>query len=343
MDTSAPTPNTPGPNPNPAPTPLPTVSKAASKKSLLFVSLALLVLGASATGAYWYYTPQKSANITPPMSEDEWVLYSDSNFGISFSHPPTWQCKTAKTILGQENYQATCDDDGVWQGDSLIAISVPADTEESELFTKSQESKIITNTGLEINKTVLRSYYSDEAGVVKYIAVDRSFDTFAWFGPDKPYRNVAQAELILDRIVKSINTFGVDKNFIIGVWQDKDSDTENVYTSEYRNNGVLIAKHNGVVQVYDSLKKEFVTSSSAQSTGKWFIVTDANKENREMHERFPGSSQYYLPSDAVLLKEDYGSLVLYSIISFSEDGNTLTTIDALFEAYTSENIYTRIK
>ncbi|MFA5998079.1 MAG: PsbP-related protein [Candidatus Paceibacterota bacterium] len=155
-------------------------------------------------------SPEKSQS-TKEDQEIPWKEYVNLDFGISFSHPDSWQCKTYKTNLFHPDwYQTICDDDGTWSGDSLVAISVPHTTNTRSLGVSTIRSGTITGQNSStITKTIYHSDKFEDLGSVAYIFSGssnmKSYDMGAMYGGlDKPYRSAEEAEDVLDTIAKSL-------------------------------------------------------------------------------------------------------------------------------------------
>jgi hypothetical protein len=150
-----------------------------------------------------------SSDTTQPSASADWKTYSSSEFGISFVHPPQWQCKTGKTHADHPDwYQTSCDDDGVWSGDPLLSISVPASPDGQWKGTASEigETKVAGKNSANVTKTVYRSDAHPEIGWVEYVfdgsTNARSYSAFAMYGTGKPYATSNDASKILDSIVQ---------------------------------------------------------------------------------------------------------------------------------------------
>lgn len=157
--------------------------------------------------------PQPAPKENPPKSQNSQTyskMYTNSEFGISFSHPDDWQCKTSKTSSAHPDwYQSTCDNDGVWKDDPFFAISVPFVAEDHELWTKVREVTIVGQNSSSIKKTVYRSAgFGGSIGMVEYIfsgsASTKSYSAFALYGSGKPYKTAEEAETVLDEVVKTL-------------------------------------------------------------------------------------------------------------------------------------------
>ncbi|HCM43791.1 MAG: hypothetical protein UY39_C0037G0007 [Candidatus Kaiserbacteria bacterium GW2011_GWC2_49_12] len=139
-----------------------------------------------------------------------YVPYSNVDFGISFSHPKNWQCKTYKTSSAHPDwFQTTCENDEVWENDPNVAISVPFVAEDKDIWSKIRESKITGQNPSVITKTVYRSAgFGGSIGLVEYVfsgsASMKSYSLFALYGTGKPYATAEETEGVLDHIVQSL-------------------------------------------------------------------------------------------------------------------------------------------
>jgi hypothetical protein len=155
------------------------------------------------------YTPPATTQ-TQPSASVTTKEYANSDYGISFSHPTSWQCKTYKTNSAHPDwYQTICDDDGVYSGDPLVAISVPFVAEDKDTWTKIRESAVSGKNSSVVTKTVYHlAGFGGSIGLVEYIftgsASMKSYSLYALYGTGKPYATAEETEGILDHIVQSL-------------------------------------------------------------------------------------------------------------------------------------------
>jgi len=187
-----------------------------------------IVVIALAVGGWWYLnqssTPstsdasQQSENTSPVSSQtptDAMVStekYVNSEFGISFSHPIGWSCKTY-TVNPPSLYQTICDDDN----DGTIggnAFAVDVSSAPYSMSDSGGDDIDISRTTINganssvINVTVSRSYLYPNIGGIGYnfagSAGMKSYSLGTAYGTGKNYATAEDARKVLDPIVKSL-------------------------------------------------------------------------------------------------------------------------------------------
>lgn len=154
-------------------------------------------------------TPQSSAQMQPNGSAAT-EKYTNTEYGISFSHPRDWECKTSRTHIDYPNwYQTTCGHTATFSGDPLVVISVPFVAGDNERWVKIRESNVVGHDSSVITKTVYRSGgFEGSIGLVDYVfsgsATMKGYNLFALYGINKPYATAEETEQVLDHVVQSL-------------------------------------------------------------------------------------------------------------------------------------------
>ena len=168
-------------------------------------------------------TQQLQSNPSPTRAQTQPIRgvatkeYVNAEYGISFFHPASWQCKTYRTNSEHTDwYQTICDDDGVWAGDPFVIISVPYVVEvegvgaDPSPFTGTRSETTMTGqNAVVITKTISRPAKSGlNIGSVDYVfngsASMKSYRITALYGTGKPYATAEDAEWYLDHIAQSL-------------------------------------------------------------------------------------------------------------------------------------------